>query len=245
MGLQLTGENGSSLQPYKRFYGRIAEQMPLLIAEGRDPASVAYVIGRRMEAPEDVRGTWQLGFDTGDGIAYGKLGDAVIVLDSPNLRELTPETRLNRGGMVLSDKAFEALKKRDGAVCLSADDKREAQGKGWKKQGSVWRPVNATVRKVWDALGRGRDLNDYAELVASSSGNDHVLQLYFDQGNEAHEPIVRPWYLSSINYDSDANSYLDNSCYGCLVGVASEVQCAREQALEARIASAVDAKHHW
>ena len=54
--------------PYKEFYGRNTEQMPLLIAEGRIPLSVAGVMEQRLRSEKpDWKNNY---FDTGDAVAY-------------------------------------------------------------------------------------------------------------------------------------------------------------------------------
>ncbi len=65
MTLQLSGQTERAPELHREFYGKLRIQMPLLVS-GKDekgnvvdvprvPASFAYVLKRRMEAPENVR----------------------------------------------------------------------------------------------------------------------------------------------------------------------------------------------
>src|SRR3989344_6876115 len=112
MTLQLSGQSERLPEPHREFYGQPRVQMPLLVngkdEKGnvvdvpRDPASFAYVLERRMKAPEDVREVWQKNyFFTADGSTAGTEGDHLIVLDAQPLRELTPESELYNSALVL------------------------------------------------------------------------------------------------------------------------------------------------
>src|SRR3989344_1260133 len=121
MTLQLSGQSERLPEPHREFYGQPIVQMPLLVSgkdeKGnvvdvpRDPPSFAYVLERRMEAPQDVRGAWQQNyFFTGDGSTAGTEGDHLIVFDARALREITPESELYQGALVLPAGAWSELK---------------------------------------------------------------------------------------------------------------------------------------
>lgn len=106
---------------HRGFNGQVRLQMPLLVGgkneksdvvdTPRDPASFAYVLERRMEALKDVREAWKKNyFFTGDGSTAGTEGDHLIVLDAQALREITPESELYNGALVLSISEWQELK---------------------------------------------------------------------------------------------------------------------------------------
>jgi len=239
MTLQLTGRSERLPDPHREFYGQPRVQMPLLVS-GTDekgnfvdvprvPASFAYVLERRTDAPEDVRGEWQDNYIfTGDGSTAGTKGDHLIVLDAQALREMTPESELYNGSLVL-DGIWDDLKSdvlRDNAkgIYLAAEEVEEAHGKGYVKKNGVWTPANKSVAKAWDALGRGRDISSYVQLVSEGSPHSNSwLNVYFNRTTKGDAPTMRPWVVDSICGSSDAlgYSYLSDY-YGRLVGLAPE-----------------------
>ena len=259
MRLQLLGQSEKLPEPHREFYGQPIVQMPLLVSgkdkEGkvidvaRDPASSAYVLERRMNAPDDVIEAWQKNyFFTGDGSTAGTKGDHLIVLDAQPLRELAVESELYnelyQGALVLPSGVWKELKaQKENVLHLTANQAQEAHGKGYVRKSGVWTPANKTVAKVWDTLSRGRDLTPYVLLVSENSPrSDSLLNVYFNQTTRNGKPTMRSLVLSSIDYGSDVGGggNLDIT-YGRLVGVAPEAQAAREKALETRVQSALEA----
>src|SRR3989339_607200 len=121
MTLQFTGMSERLPDLEREFYGQPRVQMPFLVS-GKDeqgkvvdvprvPASFAYVLGRKMNAPLDVRPTWQNNYIfTGDGSTAGTEGDNLIVLDAQALRELTEKSELYQGALVLPAGSWQELK---------------------------------------------------------------------------------------------------------------------------------------
>src|SRR3989338_1155854 len=231
MTLTLSGQT-ERLEPHREFYGEFRLQMPLLVSgkdeKGnvvdvpRDPASFAYVLERRMEAPQDVRGAWQKNYIfTGDGSTAGTKGDHLIVFDAQALREITPKSDLYEGALVLPASAWQELKdKKDKVVYLTADEVQEAEGKGYVQNNGVWTPANRSVGKAWDALGRGRDLTSYIKLVSEHSPHsDSLLNVYLNQTTTDGKPTMRSWVAGRTDSDSiaDGYNYLSNDL-GRLIG---------------------------
>jgi len=254
MTLQLSGKSERLPEPHREFYGQPIVQMSLLVSgrneKGeqidvpRDPASFAYVLERRMNAPKDVRGAWQKNYIfTGDGSTAGTEGDHLIVFDAQALHEVTLESELYQGALVLPAGAWQELKgQKDIVVYLTADEVQEAHGQGYLKKNGVWTPTNKSVAKAWDALGRGRDLTSYVQLVSEESPNsDSLLNVYFNKTTKDGKPTMRSWVASRSDDNSLAGGInLLYSYYGRLVGVAPEAHVAREKALEARVQSALE-----
>ncbi|MBI2146657.1 hypothetical protein HYU22_04930 [Candidatus Woesearchaeota archaeon] len=255
MTLQLSGQSERLPEPHREFYGETRLQMPLLVS-GKDehgkvvdvpriPASFAYVLERRLEAPKDVREAWQDNyFFTGDGSAAGTEGDHLIVLDAQPLRELTAESELYQSALVLPAGAWQELKSQQEKVFhLTADEVQEARGQGYVKKDGIWTPANKAVAKVWDTLSRGRDLTSYVQLVSESSPrSDSLLNVYFNSTTKDGMPTMRPWVADRIYSNSNASGYdYLNGNDGRLVGVAPEAHVAREKALEARVQLALEA----
>src|SRR3989304_6943207 len=106
--LNLPGEG----ERFKRFYGRNVEQMPLLMAEGRNPLSAARLMQRRLETrnvSEEVGSSWtDYYFGTVDAIALHPLGRVKIVLNSQILRKMPTENQRN-GMLILEEDVYNAL----------------------------------------------------------------------------------------------------------------------------------------
>lgn len=278
MTLQLSGQSERLPEPHREFYGQLRVQMPRLVS-GKDkqgkvvdvpraPASFAYVLERRMEAPQDVRKAWQKNYIfTGDGSTAGTEGDHLIVLDAQALREITPESELYDGALVLPAGAWQELKseiERDDSkgVYLNPEEVGQAQGQGYVKKNRVWTPANRSVAKAWDALSKGRDLTSYVQLVSKDSPHsDSLLNVYFNKTTKDGKPTMRSWvaYMTGNYSYADGNGNLD-SYDGRLVGVAPELleeksrteqggvtraQVAREKALEARVQSALESRQSF
>ena len=213
---------------YKEFYGRIIEQMPKLVAEGRTPLSVSGLMRRRLEvlnSPGNVRSSyWDNYFDTGDAIAYHPDGKAKIVLDTRQLRELTPSSQLKDNALVLPAGVYDELE----GVEFSREDLEKYASGEWLKQKDV------TSNKIWQALARdGKLLDDYAKAVFSQVRERYdsniSMALFVDSARDV--PIIRSWYVGRLDDDFRSNAsgrcHLDGG-YGRLVGVqvAPEAQSA-------------------
>src|SRR3989344_968193 len=254
MTLQLSGQSERLPEPHREFYGQPIVQMPLLVSgkdeKGnvvdvpRDPASFAYVLERRMEAPQDVKGAWQKNyFFTGDGSITGTEGDHLVVLDAQHLRELTAKSEQYQGALVLPSGAWQEFNsQKDNVFHLTAEEVQKAHGQGYVKKDGIWTPANRSVGKVWDALGRGRDLTSYIQLVSEHSPQSNsLLNVYFNRTTKDGKPTMRPWVAIRIDYNSDAggdNGLDDNN--GRLVGGAPEAHIACEKVLEARVQLALE-----
>ena len=213
---------------YKEFYGRSTEQMPILIAEGRTPLSIAGLMRRRLEvlnsSDEVKRFYWDNYFDTGDGIAYHPDGRGKIVLDAQPLRELTPlsSSQLRNGALVLPSGVYDRLE----GVEFSREDLAKYITGGRLKQGNVKK------NRVWQVLARDENLlNDYAKAVFSQLreryNEDRAMGLY--RGSAENVPTMRSWYLYRLLNWSDAYGYVHLGYdYGRLVGVAPEAQSATQ-----------------
>ena len=266
MTLQLNGQSERVAEPYTPFEGRVVDTMPRLVSgkneQGevvdvlRDPASFAYVLERRMEAPRDVREVWQNNYVfTGDAVSRGIDGSLVSTWDSPILRTVTPESRLTNGALNLSTAQWNELRtQQEGVLYLSAEQVAEVHGKGYVKKDGVWTPETTSVAKVWEHLSRGRDLKGYVEMVADAMpGSERVMGVYLDQ-TKLSSPNLRSWVAGSADCSSIAggSGSLGNSD-GRLVGVAPELSArkvtnevtgahvAREKVLEARVQTALEA----
>ena len=95
------------IAPYEEFYGRTTEQMPLLIAKGRQLMSVAGVMERRINSDKkDWKGSY---FFTGDAVAYHPDKKFKIVSDAEILRNLNAESKLESGALILPEGMYETL----------------------------------------------------------------------------------------------------------------------------------------
>jgi len=210
---------------YKEFYGRSTEQMPILIAEGRTPLSIAGLMRRRLEvlnsSDEVKRFYWDNYFDTGDGIAYHPDGRGKIVLDAQPLRELTPLSSSQLSALVLPSGVYDRLE----GVEFSREDLAKYITGGRLKQGNVKK------NRVWQVLARDENLlNDYAKAVFSQLreryNEDRAMGLY--RGSAENVPTMRSWYLNRLGSRSNADVIHLGFDVGRLVGVAPEAQSATQ-----------------
>src|SRR3989344_2984291 len=103
----MTLKLNATREAYKEFYGRNTEQMPKLIADGRVPINVSQLMQRRLDVRNsdgEVKASYLDNyFDTGDAVVYHPDGRVKVVLDSQNLREITPQSPLSNGALILTE----------------------------------------------------------------------------------------------------------------------------------------------
>ena len=202
MGLQLNEQ----VVPYREFYGRNTEQMPLLIADGRLPLSVSGFMHRRLEVrgakySSKVRSAWHDNyFDTGDALLNHPDGKIKIVPDA--LRDISPESKLSNGALVMPTGLYEYL---DGQEFTKEDLRKYVK--------DYFTRVEAKQNPLWQALARDKNLlNDYADFVFDETktrfGYDQNMGLYIPSFQK--EPTARLWYVDWREYWSSA--------YGGVVG---------------------------
>ena len=219
---------GQAQENYKEFFGEIIEQMPKLIAEGRVPMNVNQLMQRRLDvrnASQDLKSFWMDNcFDTGDAVVYHPKGGLKIVLDSQYLRQITPESEINNGALVLTE-----------------DDYRSMEGEEFKKgkpgQVNEWlSKQDVKSHPVWKVLARDQNLlNDYANYIFAEGkqkfGYESTMGVFID--SEEYEFVLlqhynselRMWYVNGLEDGSDAvgSDNLDDDD-GYLVGIAPEAQ---------------------
>jgi hypothetical protein len=248
---ELSGKT-EKIEPY-RFFG-VGEPRGLMAEvkeAGYVPAGISTILHRRMYAPEDVRSSWQNEFFwTGDSSATDRSGCAVITLDAPFLRDLTSETFLRDHALPIDGAAlWEEIKNAPDALYLSAEQVKQANGKGYVLKEGVWQPENDVVRMVWEGtdkfpgLSRGlatEKLQKYAHMTSSASNSEHIMQVYFDR-SQPEKPQARSWvvfrlYNYSIVYGNNILDF-DN---GRVAGEAPEARSLEQAAEGGRAQSTQD-----
>ena len=221
----------TSPESYKEFYGANVKQMPKLIAEGRVPMNVAQLMQRRLDVrngPENVKTAWMDNFyDTGDIVAYHPDGRVKIVLDSPTLREMTPDTQRVGGVLLLTEDAYTAL-----------EGEEFKKGKLGKVDTQLSKK-DVKAHPVWKALARDQALlDDYADYIFAEGkqrfGYDTAMEVFPDSAGS--DPKMRAWLVNRLNLRSDVNgrSNLDYN-NGRFAGLAPEALSAPGKGVEGAI----------
>ena len=206
-------------------FGKVTEQMPELKAAGEKPISMDHALEQQYAHPETWGKTYVF---TGDASHTGTDGDVVIELDSLLLLSMDKNSVLSDHALVLSQDQWEERIGNLENLHLSPDKVVQAEGKGYVKRNGVWQPENRAVAEVWYALGRGRNLQDHAELASQkSNGAEQVMNVYFDTGKR-QKPTMRAWCVLNLNNGSSPSGDLSLSDDdGRLVGVAPEALVGR------------------
>ncbi len=198
-----------------------AQQMPMLLAAGATPLSVEDGMQRRLEVaaiPEkDIRerlmqGWFDTHLDTAVGIAYN--GDkAKIVLASPLLLSITPDTPLKDGALIITPEQY-------GSIRETELTRKQLERAGINDRLSKSRVVN---HPGWQALVGGDKhlLGEYADLLFSlvkERYNENSAMGFYVTNEQC--PSVRPWVLDGFDDRSFAydRRHLDFP-YARLVGV--------------------------
>lgn len=211
-------------ETFKEFHGRNIEQMPLLIAEGRIPLSVNGLMQRRLDvrnASNDVESFWMDNyFDTGDTVVYHPDGRVKIVLDSQYLREMTPETQRNSGGLIITPEQYDMM---DGLEF---------------KKGELGKVNDRLLMKdvkshpVWKVLARDSALlNDYVDYIFAEGkqrfGYNTAMGVY-PISAQRNTPEMRAWVVSRLeNWSGVVGRFNLGNGVGRFVGVAPEAQSAK------------------
>lgn len=204
-------------EAYREFYGRTTEQMPELIDDCRIPMSVAGLMQRRL----DVRNSYSIKssymdncFSTGDAVVYHPDGRVKIVLDSEDLRALTPKSPINGGALILGEDVYKAL-----------------EGEEFKKR-ELGKIENCLFEKdvkahpVWRALARDQALlNDYANYIFAEEKEkcyDTAMRIYLGSA-KGETPEMRSWLVYWLGEGSNIHGELSLD-YNCnrLIGITPE-----------------------
>ena len=203
--------------PYKEFFGRVTEQMPLLIAEGRVPLSVADVLERRLHSGlPDWKDNY---FFTGDAIVCHPDKKFKIVLDAEPLRTLTSKSNGQNGALVLPDGLYEDLQ---GEEFLYKDVKN-LLGKDLSQKEILRHPL-------WRAVAREQGLlEEYVpkmfEEMKSSFNYDENMGVYLDLFDDYfnNSPKLKPLGVATLEGRSRLDGrYSLYSEVGRSVGVVPE-----------------------
>ena len=225
-------ELNDQIVPFKDFYGANHKEMPKLIAEGRVPLLSAGLMQERLNSlgTSTQDAWWNNYFETGDGIFYHPEGSAKIVLGAQIIKDLTPNSPLSNGAIVLGDSIDESI-----AVYKSLDAVEEFSKKDIEnlKLRSVLSPEEAKNHPVWIALAGGDKilLNNYVDetfrLGKEQYSKEKMMDVYF--GSAQKKAVGRLWCVGSLGYGSSAsgNYSVDGRSGGRFVGVAPEALGAR------------------
>ena len=218
MGLELNEPRSH----YKEHYGRVVDQMPKLIEEGRTPLSVADLMERRLNSQRtDWRDNY---FFLGDAIAYSSDDKGFkVIVDAEQLRELTPQSNLRNGALVLADGVYEGLKGTE----FSRKDIQSISNRRLK-------PKEAKKHPVWQTLAREQGLLDsyvdstFAEMKERFGYTDGMGIYVEDPKGFAG---MRAWFVDWLRVDrSNAGGGVSlGYVIGRLVGVALEAQSASNE----------------
>ena len=214
---------------FEVYDGKTTEQMPKLVADNRIPISVSQLMQRRLDLRNDETGVkasyTDNYFDTGDAVVYHPDGRVKIVLDSEDLRNITPNTPRNGGALIITPEAYNTLQ--------GEEFKKDKLGKtnDWMSRKDV------KAHPVWKALARDQSLlNDYTDHIFSEYktrfANDTSLEgirtmgVFLGSAN-GYTPEMRAWCVDWLEDRSVAlGRYVLDDDSGRFVGIAPEALSA-------------------
>ncbi len=225
-------ELNDTIEPYRDFRSDDAKtylaQMPLVIADGRVPLSVANLMERRLHAGKSAV-AWKDNYFDVDGIAYNAGGSKFkIILDSQDLRKVTPKTDLKNVALMLGDGVYEQLQGQE----FIRSDYEQLQGQEFIRsdlKNLLERDLSADEVKahpVWKALVRDDALlTEYTDTMFAEMKTrfkyDTAMGLYLASGEKV--PSLRAGCVYRLEVRSQFNGWNHLDCdYGRLVGVAPE-----------------------
>ncbi len=190
------------------------EQMHALIAEGRIPLSVADLMEARLEHGKELTDWMDHPFVTGDAVIYHPNGRIKIALDSENLREINPESRLFHGALVLDDGIYDSI---------PGQEFKKVKIEKYGKQ--AFSPRKVKSNPIWQTLARNQNLlNEYTDFIfaqAEQRGCEYNKMRLDISPFNYNTPQLRAWGISGLESGSFANGYPDLDSHFCkLVGLA-------------------------
>lgn len=200
---------------YKQFYGELQEQMPKLIAEGRIPMNTSQLMQKQIYSkndPLEMEGAWTKNhFSTGDAIIHHPNGDTKIVLDCQTLREITPESKIINGSLIIDEDTYKNL-----------------PGEVFTKENRVRKNYNFSKEEVkahpvWRILARDQSLlNEYTDFIFAECKKKHgyndAMPLFLF-GNNDGLIEMRDLYLWNIRSALEASCVVLNYWCGHLIGI--------------------------
>lgn len=235
--------NEKGRDKFQWYEGRPTEQMPALLADGRVPMNMSQIMQRRLDVRNfsyEVESSWRDNyFDTGDAVVYHPDNERFkVVLDSEDLRRMTPDTPRNGG-----------------ALKLTRDDYESLEGEEFKKDkigqvNELMSREDVKAHPVWKVLARDKALlNDYADYVFTEGekvfGNGNAMGVFLGSAY-GDCPEMRAWCVDRLVWGSDAygGDDLDGICGGRFAGIAPEALSAGGEGtsgqLEAGVKNALD-----
>ena len=185
---------------------RNTEQMPLLIADGRVPVNLVYVMKRRLNP--QLADWLSNGFDLGDGFVYHPDGRVKYSHDAQQLREVSEKSDLVDGALKLADGTYDTVQ----GIKLSKEDIAKYLGKELSAQ-------EAKENKLWRIAARHPD-----EVPKSIAQDANLLNAYVDeifaryQEKFGPDKKVEDLRLMGVYLDSAGNvEKMRAACVGRLV----------------------------
>lgn len=169
---------------FKEFYGRNNKQMPKLVEEGWTPLSVAGLMQRRLEvlagSSDDVKAAWWDNyFDTGDGVFYHPDGNVKIVLGAQPIRDMTVDTPLSYGALMLNEDRDESI-----AAFEALDGAEFSRSQLEQYVGQFLTRDEVKNHPVWEVLAGGDQtlLNAYVDAafaeIETKFGNEQIMDVH-------------------------------------------------------------------
>lgn len=226
----------------KPYIGRTVDVMPVMKAEGKVPVSVAWYMMRRLltldegefpqagQAKDVAASYWNNHADcVADGVICHPDGRAKIVLDSQDLRELTPQSKLVNYGLVLDDADIYEAARGVHIVELTQDEVAKYTGKHLPqnkvKDNKLWRILARHPDEVPANIARDKNLlPEYA--TATFSLAKQVYNHDENMGLFLVDPInvftLWLWCVNGLNCGSYAYGNDLDDDNGRALGVAPE-----------------------
>lgn len=210
------------IEKYKLYFGCIAEQMPILLSEGRFPLGAAGLMRLKLEVLESgdkglIASFWNSYFDTDTGIAYHPSGAFKVVPRAEFLRKITRDTPLSEGAVKLGNDVVTSIDNYNSLEGFQVDRETTVLGRRLTKQ-------EAENHPVWIALVEEdtKLLKDYVAAVWKRTGCETNMGFWV-----AEPQKVATGRSVYINCDDFSDSYGDDDVdyiNGCLIGVVHELQ---------------------
>ena len=188
---------------YKIFEGSYNSRMPLLVQEGLQPLTTKDLMQYRLQAiqskDKDEIDFWLCRyFDTVTGLCYHE-GKLVVVPSSDLLLNIKPESKLDNGCLILSLEQYKQLSKQNEVIkrneVISGKDLIKKQA----KEHPIWIKLAQDDRHL---------LSEYTDAIfskaKSSYGYDENMGIYLP--NDQENPVLRSWYLWSLDSGSGADA---------------------------------------
>ena len=202
--MELNLDDRSKIHTYQVFEGRYVDVIRILLADKRiTPMPISSLLERRLQVLDTkdkylIQAWWNNSFSSPDGIAY-KNDEIKVVPNARPLLDITKDSELSDGALVLTDEQYEGLE----GKTFSRESLRL-----YSKHSDSSTKRKVLENKIWQVVvGDNELLKNYVDAHFRRYKHSTGMSIYLSDGQ--NQPIMRPLELNAGRSGSDLDDIPD------------------------------------